>query len=102
MRFYCEKNKNETYSVWRFDEENKQFTYKVEGSLFPNWIGQSNLRYYEFSGNRVTYRTPAFLMGGQEIVGVLDVEASRLDGVLLGLDWRIPWRGISVIAAERR
>jgi hypothetical protein len=53
------------------DEEKKEMTYVVEGSLFPNWIGHRNLRYYEFEGNRLTLRTPAFLMAEQEVTGVL-------------------------------
>jgi hypothetical protein len=46
-------------------------TYVVEGSLFPNWIGHRNLRYYEFEGNRLTLKTLAFLMAEQEVTGVL-------------------------------
>lgn len=53
------------------DEANKVLTYEVEGSLFPNWIGHSNLRHYEFEGNRLTLETPAFLMAEQEVTGVL-------------------------------
>lgn len=59
------------WSKIELDEDNRQFTYEVEGSLFPNWIGHSNLRYYEFEGDRVTFKTPAFLMAGQELTGVL-------------------------------
>lgn len=59
------------WSKIELDEENHQFTYKVAGSLFPNWIGHSNLRYYEFDGNRVTFRTPQFVLAGTEITGVL-------------------------------
>jgi hypothetical protein len=53
------------------DEEKKEMTYVVEGSLFPNWIGHRNLRYYEFEGNRLTLKTPAFLMAEQEVTGML-------------------------------
>jgi hypothetical protein len=53
------------------DEAKKEFTYDVEGSLFPNWIGHRNLRYYQFDGNRLTLSTPAFLMAQQEVTGVL-------------------------------
>jgi hypothetical protein len=53
------------------DEEKKEITYVVEGSLFPNCIGHRNLRYYEFNGNRLTLKTPAFLMAEQEVTGVL-------------------------------
>ncbi len=53
------------------DEAKKEITYVVEGSLFPNWIGHTNLRHYEFAGNRLTLKTPAFLMAEKELVGVL-------------------------------
>ena len=57
--------------------EKQQFTYEVAGSLFPNWIGHSNLRYYEFDGDRLTFKTPSFLMAGQELTGVLIWERVR-------------------------
>ena len=53
------------------DAEKQEFSYEVEGSLFPNWVGHTNLRHYEFEGDRVTFKTPPFKMGGQEITGVL-------------------------------
>lgn len=59
------------WSKIEVDEEKKQFTYEVAGSLFPNWIGHSNLRYYEFEGDRVTLKTPSFLMAEEEVTGVL-------------------------------
>lgn len=53
------------------DEAAKTLTYEVEGSLFPNWIGHSNLRHYEFEGNRLIFKTPPFLMAEKEVTGVL-------------------------------
>ncbi len=53
------------------DEAKQELTYVVQGSLFPNWIGHHNLRYYEFHGNRLTLKTPTFLMAEQELHGVL-------------------------------
>lgn len=53
------------------DEAAKEINYVVEGSLFPNWIGHRNLRHYEFEGDRLTLKTPPFLMAEQELVGVL-------------------------------
>ena len=53
------------------DEAKHELTYVIKGSLFPNWVGHTNLRYYEFEGNRLTLRTPSFLMAGEETVGVL-------------------------------
>lgn len=53
------------------DEASRTINYEVEGSLFPNWVGHSNLRYYEFDADRLTLKTPAFLMAEQQITGVL-------------------------------
>ena len=36
------------------DREKREISYVVQGSLFPNWIGQRNVRYYEFNENRLT------------------------------------------------
>ena len=58
---------------YRVDETKGEMNYLVEGSLFPNWIGHENLRYYGFSDDRqtLTLRTPHFLAAGKEIVGIL-------------------------------
>ncbi|MEO8494134.1 MAG: lipocalin-like domain-containing protein [Planctomycetota bacterium] len=65
------------WSKIHVDEAKKEATYEVEGSLFPNWIGHSNLRFYEFEGDRMILKTPAFTMAGQEITGVLIWERVR-------------------------
>jgi len=59
-----------TYDV---DEEKKIVTHHVEGSSYPNWMtGEvEHVRYYEFSGNRLTLRTVPLLMGGKKVVGRL-------------------------------
>jgi hypothetical protein len=59
-----------TYDV---DEEKKMVTHHIQGSSFPNWMtgGVDNVRYYEFSGNRLTLRTAPLLMGGKNVIGRL-------------------------------
>ena len=57
-----------TYDV---DEEKKIVTHHVQGSSFPNDMGMDNVRYYEFSGNRLTLRTVPILMAGKKVVGKL-------------------------------
>ena len=59
------------WANYEFDEAKRELTYVITGSLFPNWVGHQNLRYYEFTDDRLTFRTPPFLMAGKEIVGVL-------------------------------
>jgi len=58
---------------YKVDDTKREMTYVVDGSLFPNWIGHENLRFYEFSDDRqtLTLRTPPFLAAGNEIVGML-------------------------------
>lgn len=62
---------------YKFDEAKRELTYVITGSLFPNWVGHTNLRFYEFEENRLTFRTPPFLMAGTELVGVLIWERVR-------------------------
>ena len=45
--------------------------YKVTGSLYPNWIGHSQERFYEINGNTLTLKTTPVLVHGKEMVGVL-------------------------------
>ncbi|MDA1052763.1 MAG: lipocalin-like domain-containing protein [Planctomycetota bacterium] len=59
------------WSKINVDEAKKELTYEVEGSLFPNWIGHSNLRHYEFEGDRLIFKIPPFVMAEKEITGVL-------------------------------
>ncbi len=59
------------YGSYEFDSENGFAVHHVEGSLFPNWEGQTQKRFYELSGNRLKLTTPPTLYGGGEFVGVL-------------------------------
>ena len=60
------------YGPYEFDSENGFMVHHVEGSLFPNWEGQPQKRFFELSGNRRKLSTPPTLWGGGgEIVGVL-------------------------------
>ena len=38
----------------------------VEASLFPNWVGTAQERFYTFEGDRLTLSTGPMLMGGSE------------------------------------
>jgi hypothetical protein len=46
--------------------ENSVF-HNIEVSLFPNWIGDKQERYYEFDGKRLTLSTPLQLVGGMQL-----------------------------------
>jgi len=60
------------YGPYEFDSENGFMVHHVEGSLFPNWEGQPQKRFFELSGNRLKLSSPPTLWGGGgEIVAVL-------------------------------
>jgi hypothetical protein len=42
------------YGTYTFEPENGIVIYHLEGSLSPGQIGQDNIRYFEFHGNRLT------------------------------------------------
>jgi len=43
----------------------------VEGSLYPNWEGDDQKRFFKFSGNRLQLSTPPMKWGGGEMTAVL-------------------------------
>ena len=45
------------YGTYEVDEENGQITHHVEGSLFPNWIGDFQTRNYEFERDKLRLNT---------------------------------------------
>ena len=60
------------YGHYEFDAENGFIIHHVEGSLFPNWEGQEQKRFFELKGDRLKLSTPPTLWGGgTDIVGVL-------------------------------
>jgi hypothetical protein len=60
------------FGPYEFDAENGFVLHHVEGSLFPNWEGQAQKRFFKLSGNRLTLSTPPTLWGGGgQIIGHL-------------------------------
>jgi Lipocalin-like domain len=51
-----------TYSV-----ESDRVIHHVQLSLFPNWIGGDQVRFFEFSGGQLTLRTPPMVIDGVEL-----------------------------------
>lgn len=50
-------------------------TVQVEYSLFPNWVGGTEVRLYEVDGDTLTLRTPgARVLGGVERTGRAELE----------------------------
>jgi len=62
------------YGQCEIDEENKTLVTRVEGSLFPNWVGSRQLRYYELSGSQLILKTTPIAFGEEEFTGVLTWE----------------------------
>ena len=50
----------------RYEVKQDKVIHHVEVSLFPNWVGGSQERYFEFSGDRLTLRTPETTPDGAE------------------------------------
>ena len=50
------------------------FVNKVEGSLYPNWIGGEQVRYYKFYGNILELKAPPMKMGDVEFTSILKWE----------------------------
>ena len=51
----------------RYEVMRDKIVHKIEVSLFPNWVGVSQERLYEFEGDRLTLSTPLMLMGGKQL-----------------------------------
>ena len=53
------------------DEAEGKLRYRVEGSLFPNWVGTDQERSYELEDDRLTFTTPRTVVRGKLTVSVL-------------------------------
>jgi hypothetical protein len=59
------------FGTYEVDDKKGTVVHHVEASLFPNWLGQDQIRFFEFSADLLTLKTLPILSGGQEITGVL-------------------------------
>jgi hypothetical protein len=48
----------------RFEVDGNRVIHDIEVSLFPNWVGERQERFYSFDGDRLTLSTPVQLVGG--------------------------------------
>ena len=55
-------------------KDEKTFVNKVEGSLYPNWIGGEQVRYYRFYDNILELKAPSMKMGDVEFSSILKWE----------------------------
>ena len=54
-----------TYNV---NEQKGTISHILECSLFPNWVGTIQTRFFEFSDNLLLLTTPPLMLGGQQQV----------------------------------
>jgi len=59
------------YGTYEVNPEEGTVTHRVEGNLFPNWVGVDQKRFFELSNNMLTLSTPEVRLGGQQMTGVL-------------------------------
>ena len=54
-----------------YEAKREKIIHHVKLSLFPNWGGRDQERYFEFAGDRLTLRTPPATVGGVERTATL-------------------------------
>jgi len=59
----------DTYSSYsgRYEVRGQKVIHHIEISLFPNWTGTEQERYFEFSGDCLTLSAPPMRIGGVEL-----------------------------------
>jgi hypothetical protein len=62
------------YGPCEVDVEQQTLTTHVEGSMYPNWVGGEQVRFYELGENELVLKTPPIDFGDEELVGVLTWE----------------------------
>jgi hypothetical protein len=62
------------FGIYEINEKEGTITHQIKNSSFPNFAGTSQTRFFQFSDNRLTLRTPPTVWGGKEITGVLTWE----------------------------
>ena len=59
------------YGTYIIDEAEGIMTHQVRGSLFPNFVGGDQTRYFKFTEGQLTLSTPPMPYGGQTITALL-------------------------------
>lgn len=55
------------FGTYIVDTAKRTVTHHVQGALYPNWLGNDQLRYYKFEGARLVLSTPPLAYGGQSL-----------------------------------
>ncbi len=58
----------QTYLAYcgKYEIQTDKVIHHVEASLFPNWVGLAQARFFEFKGENLVLSTPPILLGGKE------------------------------------
>lgn len=49
------------YGTYEVDEQSASVTHYIQGSWFPNWVGNTQTRFYEFEGEKLRLTTAPFV-----------------------------------------
>ncbi len=55
----------------RYRVESNKIVHVIEMSLYPNWIGKEEPRYFELFNDLLVLRTASFTSNGEEQVGII-------------------------------
>ena len=59
------------FGHYEFDEKNNKVLHHIEGSLFPNWIGDTLRRNVNMKSSRLELSTEPTMYGSEEVIGVV-------------------------------
>ncbi len=59
------------FGSYTLDVDDGFVVHQIEGSLFPNWEGDGQKRFFEFTGDRLKLSSPPMQWGGGQVVGAL-------------------------------
>ena len=62
------------FGRYEFDEKKGEVLLHVEGSLFPNWIGDTLKRKVKMEGSRLELSTEPTKYGSEEVIGIVTWE----------------------------
>ncbi len=59
------------YGTYEVNTEQGCIIHHVKGSYFPNWVGQDLIRFFQFSGNRLTLTSTPIPVGNKQMTAHL-------------------------------
>ena len=62
------------YGSCEVNVEHKTLTTQVEGSMYPNWVGGEQVRFYELTDSQLILKTTPISFGEEKFTGILTWE----------------------------